>query len=268
MNTDYDLDTNTQSFAHTQAEYDRRSEAAAALPGALLDLAYGDHPRQRLDVFSVGPDAPVLVFYRGGYWKAGSKEARRFPALAWHPRGVSWITVNCRLLPDATLSDMVEDARNSLLWIVANADRLGLNASQIHLVGNSAGGHLCAMTVAKDWIDRPKLRSLTGMSGLFDLAPLVHAAPNAWLKLTESSARALSPIHHLPAPDLPVLICCGGNETPAFKWQSLAYTDACRANGNAVKQFESPDKDHFEIIGDVGTPGTPLFSRLERLLGV
>lgn len=266
MDKSYDLDTSTESFARTQAEYERRSLAAAALPGARLDLAYGDDPAQRLDVFPAGPDAPVLVFYRGGYWKSGTKDARRFPALEWTPRGVSWITVGYRLLPGVTLAQTIEDACASLLYIAENAETLGIDASQIHVVGNSAGGHLCGMAVAADWPERPSVASFTGMSGLYDLAPLLAATPNTWLNLTSETAAALSPINHLPAPDLPVALCYGGNETSAFQHQSSLYAEACRANGNPVTLFECPGKDHFEIIGELGTPGTPLFAHLERLI--
>src|SRR5207244_13239198 len=35
-----------------------------------LDLAYGDTPRERLDLFlAADPDAPTLAFIHGGYWQ-------------------------------------------------------------------------------------------------------------------------------------------------------------------------------------------------------
>src|SRR5215467_13015245 len=35
-----------------------------------LDLAYGDTPRERLDLFlAAEPDAPTLAFIHGGYWQ-------------------------------------------------------------------------------------------------------------------------------------------------------------------------------------------------------
>lgn len=261
----YDLDGGTPEALATQAEYERLSQAASSLGGAQLDIAYGPHPRQKLDVFPAGRGAPVLVFYRGGYWKAGSKESRRFPALEWLPRGVSWVAVNYRLVPEARLADCVDDARASLAFLAANAGGLGLDAGQLHVVGNSAGGHLGAMLAAADWPDAPPILSVTGISGLYDLVPLLKAAPNDWLCLDHRSAQALSPINHLPDPGLRVALCCGADETRAFKDQMATYATACRANGNPVAVFECPGADHFRVIGHLGTPGTALFSQLERL---
>lgn len=266
MKPDYDLDTTAPSFAATQRDYDQRSDAAAGMPGARLDLAYGAHPRQRLDAFPAGPDAPVLVFWRGGYWRAGSKEARRFPALEWCPRGVGWIAVNHRLLPDFTLADAITDARAALSWIARQGRQIGVDPDNLHLVGNSAGGHLAAMAAAADWPERPAIRSLTAISGLFDLTHLLDATPNEWLRLDAASAFDLSPVNHLPEPGLRVAVCCGGDETPAFRFQSDLFSDACRANGNRVEDVRSPGKHHFQIIGELGTPGTPVFDSLARIV--
>ena len=40
-----------------------------------LDLAYGDGPRERLDLFlAADPKAPTLAFIHGGYWQMNDKE--------------------------------------------------------------------------------------------------------------------------------------------------------------------------------------------------
>lgn len=268
MNTDHDLDPGTPEVVALQTDYEKRSADAAQLPGARLDIAYGPAERQRLDVFSAGPDAPVLVFFHGGYWRAGSKNARRFPAPAWNARDVSWVAVNYRLAPDVRLSAIVSDARDAVAWIADNAVKLDLNAAELHLTGNSAGAHLAAMTAATRWtnrIDRPVgIRSLCAVSGLFDLSPLISETSNEWLRLTEKTAHEASPINHLPPSDLPVLVGWGGAETRAFKRQSRLYADACRNAGICVQFFDSPSADHFAIIGEYGTPGTPLFAHLEQ----
>lgn len=270
MNTDHNLDPGKPEVVALQAGYEKRSDDAARQPGARLDIAYGTHERQRLDVFSAGCDAPVLVFFHGGYWRAGSKNARRFPAAAWKARGVSWVAVNYRLAPQARLSAIISDARDAVAWIGGNAGALDLNAGALHLTGNSAGAHLAAMAATACWADRKDrpvgIRSLCVVSGLFDLSPLIGETSNDWLRLTEQTAHAASPINHLPPSDLPVVVGCGGLETPAFKRQSRLYTDLCQSAGNPVQVFDSPDADHFKIIGEYGAPGTPLFAQLEQTI--
>ena len=195
------------------------------------------------------------------------EDSRRFPAKHWNARGISWVPVNYRLTPDHALADCVEDARAAVAWLAANADAIGIDPSNLHLAGNSAGGHLAAMVAAADWADgsRPQgIRSLCAISGLFDLHPLLSATANNWLGLDDASARTLSPQQHLPPSGIPVLVGCGGAETTAFKDQSRNYAQLCRQAGNPLDLFESPDADHFRIIGEFGVPGSPLFDRLQR----
>ena len=260
----YDLPGDTPGFAEAQTEMSVRSQEAVNLPRAQFDVAYGPHPRQRLDIFPAGQDTPALLFFRGGYWRLGEKEDRRFPASAWVPRGVAWIVPNYRLAPETSLPDIVEDAQASLDWVISNADAHGIDVTQIHLIGNSAGAHLAAMVATR--FPPERIASLTLVSGLYDLLPLLDEEPNNWLNLNVGSARAMSPVHHLPPSELPVTVCCGGAETEAFRLQSSEFAEALRANGNPVDHFESPGRNHMEIIMETGTPGTPVFSALERHL--
>jgi len=260
----YDLDTSNPAFTVAQKDYALRSAAAANLLGAKLDLPFGDHPRQKIDIFPTGVNAPVLFFLRGGYWKFGAKEDRRFPASVWRDRGVVWAVPNYRLSPEFHLDDIVDDARSSLLFLHQNALDLGIDPAQIHVVGNSAGAHLAAAVAAEQ--GAPAVASLTLISGLYDLEPLIKAEANTWLSLDQASARRLSPIHTLPPADIPVTVCCGGDETDAFKFQTRLFADACRENGNPVELFESPGKDHIGIIGETGEPGSPVFEALERVV--
>lgn len=260
----YDLPGDTPGFAEAQTEMSVRSREAANLPRTQFDVAYGPHPRQRLDIFPAGQDTPALLFFRGGYWRLGEKEDRRFPATAWVPRGVAWIVPNYRLAPETSLPDIVEDAQASLDWVISNAGAYGIDVTQIHLIGNSAGAHLAAMVAA--WTVPERIASLMLVSGLYDLLPLLSEEPNNWLKLNVGSARAMSPVRHLPSPELPITVCCGGAETEAFKLQSSEFAECLSANGNPIDHFESPGRNHMEVIMEIGTPGTPVFSALERHL--
>ena len=269
MTTGYDLDASEPKVAAVLNDFRKRSEAAEGLSDAGLDIAYGLHPRHRLDVFSAGQGSPAVIFFHGGYWRWGSKDERRFLACEWNRQGVSWIGVNYRIVPANSLADAVSDARASVAWIADHAEGLGIDGSRLHVTGNSAGAHLAAMVAAADWGEgesRPEIASLLVISGLFDLVPLLQASANDWLQLTPESAEALSPCQHMPPPDLPILVCWGGDETEAFAFQSRNYADICRASGNEVELFVSPGADHFDMIGELGTPGTQTFERFMRLV--
>lgn len=262
LKTDYDLPPTSPGFAAAQAEMTALSQAAADLPGAALDIPYGADPRQRLDIFPAGPDAPVHVFLRGGFWTFGEKEDRRFPAVAWQTRGVSWVVPNYRLAPAARLPEIVADARAAVAWVIRHGADHGLDPRQIHLSGNSAGGHLSAMVAAGP--EGAALKSLTLISGLYDLTRLLDQSPNAWLKMDAAAARAMSPVTLDLPMDLPITVACGGTETPAFLRDSADYAAHLTAKGHQAAHLLSPGKNHMEIILECGRPGTPVFEAMAR----
>ncbi len=260
----YDLDVSAPRPAAVQAAYVQASIPLAQDPGATLDVPYGPDPRQRYDVFPAqGENRPAILFFHGGYWKAGTKEARRFPAPVWQARGVTWITAEYRLCPAYTLGDLVDDARAALSHLHNNAARFGLDPARIHVAGNSAGAHLAAMAAATG-----PAHSVSLLSGLFDLKPVVETQAQDWLSLAPDAVRSLSPVNSLLPPDVPVIAGWGGDETPVFEWQTRAYAGKCLLQGNSVEIVASPGTDHFEVIADYARPDSSLFQAICRVLGV
>ena len=270
LNDQYKIESRVEDPEGIQARYAAMSVAAAELPGARLDVAYGTGARQRLDVFAPpqGP-APALMFFHGGYWRAGSKESRRFPAAAWREHGVAWVPVGYRLAPATTLDRIVEDARAALVWLYRNGLEVGCDPGRIHVAGNSAGGHLVGMLAADGWqeaagVPRDILRSAVAVSGLFDLSPLRRTFVNEWLHLDRESAERNSPIRFPVRANLPVLLAWGDRESAAFRQQSLDYGQRC---GGRVRSMECDGADHFSVIGELADPGSALFQAIAAQVG-
>jgi hypothetical protein len=60
------------------ARWREASGARRAMPGAVLDQAYGARERNRIDLFPSGAaDASLLVFFHGGYWQRNAKAGIR-----------------------------------------------------------------------------------------------------------------------------------------------------------------------------------------------
>ena len=270
LNDQYEIESRVEDPVGIQARYAAMSVAAAELPGARLDVAYGTDARQRLDVFAPpqGP-APALMFFHGGYWRAGSKESRRFPAAAWRERGVAWVPVGYRLAPETTLDEIVADARAALAWLHRNGLDVGCDPGRIHVAGNSAGGHLVGMLAADGWqeaagVPRDVVKSAVAVSGLFDLTPLRRTFVNEWLHLDRESAERNSPIRFPVRADLPVLLAWGARESAAFRQQSLDYARRC---GGRVRSMECDGADHFSVIGDFADPDSVLFQAIASQVG-
>ncbi|GAA1943918.1 alpha/beta hydrolase [Brevibacterium antiquum] len=113
-------------------------------------LSYGDHRRQRLDVYQHRNSefsGPVFVYFHGGAYSSGSNrnEGRvllhRLAAQGW-----TCISATYRLRPEAGFSDHLDDARAALQWARDNADIHGGDVTKIVMAGSSAGAHMTALT--------------------------------------------------------------------------------------------------------------------------
>ena len=93
--------------------------AASAAPHVIRDLAYGDHPLQKIDVYLpdpipqfAPPGAPVIVMVHGGAWMTGDKANTavwQSKQAWWGMRGYALVSVNYRLLPEAAPQEQVND---------------------------------------------------------------------------------------------------------------------------------------------------------------
>ena len=275
LSTQYDIEATVPNVAALMADYHARSVQTAESLSAALDLRYGPDPRQCLDLFlpDVGGPAPVQLFFHGGFWRGSSKDDRRFPAEVFVERGAAWVPVEYRLAPDASMDDIVDDARSAVRWIYENGASHGIDPNRIFVSGNSAGGHLVGMIAAADWqqgygLPPDVVRGGCAVSGLYELDPLRQIFANEWLQLDADGSARNSPVRHLPRPRLPMILSWGGKETDAFKQQSQDYAAASKEAGVNVTAFERTDADHFSIIGEFADPDSPLLQAVFQQMGI
>ncbi|MCA8250730.1 alpha/beta hydrolase [Burkholderia multivorans] len=243
-----------------------RSDRFRRSCGGSLDLAYGDGERDRLDYFpAAAADAPLLVFFHGGYWQRGDKSVYSFVAEPFVAAGISVALVNYTLCPAVRVDDIVAQARRALAWLWRHADALGCARTRWIVSGHSAGGHLAARMMATQWpavgADLPQ-RLLDGailISALFDLEPLCETSINDGLRMDRGEARAASALAHPPASDAPQLIAVGGAETAAFHEQAHAYETAFGAARCPMPGYTVEGCDHFDVVQAFADPHHAFF---------
>ncbi|MBM9463132.1 alpha/beta hydrolase [Aeromicrobium sp. YIM 150415] len=90
---------------------------------------------------------PVVVNYHGGGWVQGEPEQSEWFASRVAARtGAVVISPSYRLAPEYPYPAAVDDAWEALCWIVEHAERLGVDAGRVAVMGDSAGGNLAAVT--------------------------------------------------------------------------------------------------------------------------
>lgn len=220
-----------------------------------LDIAYGEGPRQRLDLFlAADSPAPLHVYIHGGYWQRGDKRVYSFVAETLRSRGVHVALLGYDLCPAVDLDRVVACVRDGLVWLRRNAATLGADPERIQVGGNSAGGHLAAMAAATRWpdlgADLPErlVHSVVAISGLYELAPLLRTSINEAVAMDEACARRNSPVLLAPPVPVPTAVAVGGLESAEFHRQAHGLRDVWRAAGVPVTLLEIPASNHFTIV--------------------
>jgi arylformamidase len=233
---------------------------------AELGLAYGESPRQLIDLFSPRPDvtSPLALFVHGGWWRSLEPSMFSHMARGLNAHGVAVAVVGYDLCPQVSIADIIEQIRQACLF-------LWLRTKQRLLVyGHSAGGHLAGAMLATDWPTLyPKAGDLVpaayAISGVFDLAPLTGISVNQDLRLDADSARALSPLTWLAPKGHTFDAVVGALESSEFLRQSRIITDLWGKAGVATRYEAIAGENHFTVIEALADPDSAMVARLVEL---
>lgn len=210
------------------------------------DIAYGPTPGQTLDIYK--PDGatrpPVVVFIHGGFWQAFDKAMNAHVAEGLLDAGFAVANVDHDLCPPITLDGIVKQISAALQFIAREADSLDVDATNIHVCGHSAGGHLAAMAAVDP--QAPRLRSVLPISGLFDLEPIALLPMGRILGLDDpATVASLSPLKLKPRAGTKIGVTAGGKESSEFRRQSRELSEAWGGTFHLAEGC-----NHFDILDD------------------
>ncbi len=149
----------------------------------IADQAYGDDPRQRLDIYQplTGTQWPVVMFFYGGSWNSGSRTTYRFVGEALAAQGILAVIPDYRVYPQVRYPDFLRDCAAATGWTMRHLVRSGADPTRLILAGHSAGAYNAAMLALDPrWLDAPvaqgpagRLRPAAwiGLAGPYDFLP-------------------------------------------------------------------------------------------------
>ena len=235
---------------------------------AELGLAYGDTPRQTVDLFlpQGSAAAPLALFVHGGYWRSLDPSLFSHLARGLNTRGIAVAVAGYDLCPIVAIADIIEQIRRVCVFLWQRREQRML------VYGHSAGGHLAACMVATDWPSLyPKapaglVPSGYAISGLFDLTPLLKTSMNQDLKLDAEKARAVSP-QFWPLPVGRVFdAVVGALESSEFRRQSRVLAEAWKQGGAETRSAEIAATNHFTVLDGLADPQNPMTARVAELV--
>lgn len=234
----------------------------------LADQAYGDHPRQRSDVYlpAVAPTgAPMVVFFYGGSWQNGRREDYRFVGEALASRGVVTVVADYRLSPEVRYPAFLEDSAQALHWALQQAPGWGVDPARVHLMGHSAGAYNAAMLALDPrWLrvhgrTPSALAGWIGLAGPYDFLPILARGVRQAFDWPGTPADSQPLFHALraPASAQPVralLLAAREDRLVDPQRNTVALASALRQRGQDVRAELMDGVGHATLIGVLAPP--------------
>jgi len=258
------------------------------------DIAYGDDPQHRLDVYvphgayvpegahvpddggpadtasapmpiadatrPIAPAArPIVVFWHGGRWSYGDKSDYRFVGAALAGLGYVAVLPNYRHYPQVKMPGFMDDAARAAVWSFAHAGDFGADVNRLYLMGHSAGAHMAALVTLD-----PRYFAATGapvpkVAGVIGLS-----GPYDFLPLLEADVQDMfgppekyrdsQPINFVRADAPPVLLVHGLNDDTVWPKNSRNLASALNERGVPVTFKLYPRLDHADTVAALSLP--------------
>lgn len=230
-------------------------------------LAYGDAPRQRLDVYrpdvsgadAVAAPAPVVVYLYGGSWRSGERGYYHFIGEALTSRGFVAVVPDYRLYPEVRFPAFVEDGARAVQWVRAHIAGFGGDPGRIFLMGHSAGAHIAALlAVDRGYLDsvavpHAAIRGLIGLAGPYAIDPGAYRFTRKVFAGIED-ARTVQPAALVSGDEPPALLLHGLDDRVVPPDNSRAFAQRLQAHGRPAESVEYADTGHIDLVLALGHP--------------
>ncbi len=266
-----------ESGLELDAEYDNRArvpEHLDIIAGWQRDAAqyreiatvttqeYGAAARNKFDLFrsadSSAAQKPIIVFIHGGYWRSMDKDLFSHMAKGLNEAGYDVAMPGYTLCPDNTIAGICTEIETFCQYLNKAEGRPQL------ITGHSAGGHLAAWLCQKDTIARTGAYIIAGfgISGVYDLRPMLQTSINDDLRLDKTSAEASNPFLEEPQKDIMFDAWVGGDESNEFIRQSEMFAASWHTQGASTTFIEIAGANHFTAIDPLTNANSLMTKRI------
>ena len=246
------------------------------------DIAYGDDARQTLDVFTAQDQQgvkPVLLFVHGGGFIAGEKHSDGSPFYsnigAWAAKnGFAGVNMTYRLAPDHPWPSGIIDIRGAVEFIQNKGKEMGLDANNIFLMGQSAGGAHAAGYIAHPEIYAGQDCGLKGailLSAVYDFDAMpTTPMEEAYLGEDDSVYGERSSINGMLKTTLPLLVTMAEYDPPKFQAQTMQLLGEWWHSRKDEEWFPwhiyMLGQNHLSVALFLGLEGDQLAPQLKRFI--
>ena len=236
---------------------DRVTGGGAGSRRGASGVPFGSHG-QRLDVYAPAGEGPwpVVVFFYGGSWQAGTRGGYAFAGRALAGQGFVTVVPDYRKVPAIRFPAFVEDGAEAVAWTAANIAKWGGRPEAIGVAGHSAGAHI-AVLLALD----PRylaaagapgvIKAGVGLAGPYDFLPLTGAAIPA---MQGADPETTQPIRFARRDAPPLLLVTGSDDTLVRPRNAYRLAARLKELGAPAELKDYPGLDHSEVVMALSQP--------------
>jgi acetyl esterase/lipase len=238
-------------------------------------IAYGDDPRQKLDVYVPRrplKDAPVVVFFYGGSWNSGARGDYAFVGEALASRGIVAVLADYRLYPQVRYPLFLEDSARAVAWTRAHIRKFSGNPQRLYLMGHSSGAYNAAMLALDPGLlnavgmSPEDLSGWIGLAGPYDFLPIENPQVRPVFFWPDSPPQS-QPINHVRSGEPPALLIAATKDNlvnPARNTAGLARK--LREAGVPVQDLYYSRPNHVTLVASLSRPLRRLAPVLDQVV--
>lgn len=219
------------------------------------NLAYGNDPRQKIDIYS--PDrpagkAPVILFFYGGSWQNGRKEDYLAFGATFASKNIVVAIADYRVYPQVRYPDFLKDSAAAFAYVHAHIAQYGGDPDRIFLAGHSAGAYNVMMLAAdphylrEAGADPSWVHGVIGIAGPYDFLPLHDPV---LIKIFGGAHRVdTQPITYIDGKRPPMLLAAGDADETVSPGNTVRLAAKLRSFDSPVEEKIYPGVGHVGII--------------------
>ncbi|KTC62975.1 esterase [Pseudomonas fluorescens ABAC62] len=226
-------------------------------------IAYGDDPRQALDIYRPQPavaNAPVVVFFYGGSWNNGARGDYGFVGEALASRGIVVVIADYRLYPQVRYPAFLQDGAHAVAWTVNHIAEYDGDPQQLYVMGHSSGAYNASMLALDGrWLNAVGLapsilKGWIGLAGPYDFLPIENRDVRPVFFFPNSPPES-QPINHVSRDAPPTLLMASTDDdlvNPTRNTGGLAKK--LREAGVPVEAFYFTRTNHATLVASFAKP--------------
>lgn len=213
------------------------------------DIAYGNHPRHKFDLYTPAEFSHTAVFVHGGYWKKGDKASYAGFGRYLAGKNIQVAVPNFRLAPEVKIGEQMDDLCRAVKKI-----RSQTGGKPVALIGHSSGAHMASLLAVDPWNQADGVKD-----GIFCIVPIsgvYQLTWNLWLSGSGDafegvSRRQYSPYDKIKRGAPPFLIVYAENDYKTLPSQSKDFHDRLLRVGVHTEIYMIPKADHLTELASL-----------------